>query len=130
AGTIIPCTDPNPINCFYYDNGIFYQNSQVTIADISDGTTFTMLMGEALTGTWADATSCCVRTTVDRTLNKPILSNGKLYNIYWASKHPSLVNFAKCDGSVAPVTSQINKLVLVKLMTRNGAETISSDEMR
>ena len=37
---------------------------------------------------------------------------------------------AYCDGSVRPVTSQINKLVLNKLMTRNGGETISSDEIK
>ena len=49
---------------------------------------------------------------------------------YWASKHPSAVNFGYCDGSVRPVTSQINKLVLNKLCTRNGGETISSDEMK
>ena len=46
------------------------------------------------------------------------------------SKHPNMVNFAKCDGSVAAVTNQINKLVLIKLMTRNGGEAISSDEIR
>ena len=46
------------------------------------------------------------------------------------SKHPSLVNFARCDGSVSVVTNQINKLVLIKLMTRNGGESISSDEMK
>ena len=46
------------------------------------------------------------------------------------SKHPNLVNFARCDGSVSAVTNQINKLVLIKLMTRNGGESISSDEMK
>ena len=130
AGQILNCTDPYPINCFYYDNGVFYRNSEVSIADITDGTTMTMLMGECLTGTWPDATSCCVRTTLDRTVNRPIKLNGKLYNTYWSSKHPNLVNFAKCDGSVAPITNQIDKRVLIKLMTRDGGESISSEEMR
>ena len=49
---------------------------------------------------------------------------------YWASKHPNLINYARCDGSVGPVTAQVNKLVLLKLMTRNGGETISSDEIK
>jgi prepilin-type processing-associated H-X9-DG protein len=57
-------------------------------------------------------------------------ANNVLYWIYWASKHPSMVNFAFCDGSVRPVTTQINKLVLNKLVTRNGGETISSDEIK
>ena len=46
------------------------------------------------------------------------------------SKHPGLVNFVKCDGSVRPSTNQVNKLVLNKLMTRNGGETISSTEAK
>jgi prepilin-type N-terminal cleavage/methylation domain-containing protein/prepilin-type processing-associated H-X9-DG protein len=130
AGQILNCTDSNPINCFYYDNGLMYMNSEVSMADISDGTTFTMLFGESLTGTWPEATSCCVRTTLDRTLNRPIKINGVLYYTYWSSKHPGLVNFAKCDGSVAPVRNEINKQVLIKLMTRAGGETISAEEIR
>jgi len=35
-----------------------------------------------------------------------------------------------CDGSIRPVTQSINKLVLNKLATRNGGETISADETR
>ena len=56
-----------------------YQNSQVSMADITDGTSNTILIGETLTGTWAEATSCCVRTTMDRTINKPIQLNGVNY---------------------------------------------------
>ena len=56
--------------------------------------------------------------------------SGIAYWTYWASKHPSAVNFGFCDGSVRPVTSQINKIVLNKLCTRNGGETISADEMK
>jgi prepilin-type processing-associated H-X9-DG protein len=113
-----------------YDNGVMYQNSQVSIADITDGTSNTMLIGETLQGTWPDATSCCVRTNIDRTINRPITSGGVNYYTYWMSKHPNLVNFVKCDGSVAPINNQVNKLVLVKMMTRNGAEALSSDEMK
>ena len=125
-----PTTDATNVYCLYFDNGVTYQNSTVSMADITDGTTTTMLYGETLTGTWPDATSCCVRTNIDRTINKPIQVGGTNYYTYWMSKHPSSVNFAKCDGSVTNVTNQINKLVLLKLMTRNGGEAISSDEMR
>ncbi len=141
AGMVLPGSNPNcPTQdasnpaCCIYDNGVTFQNSQVSIADITDGTTNTMLIGESLQGYWPDATSCCVRTNIDRTVNKPIVVNvdGTItnYYTYWMSKHPNLVNFVKCDGSVAPVTNQINKLVLNKLMTRNGGESISSDEMK
>ncbi len=46
------------------------------------------------------------------------------------SKHPGCVNFLKCDGSVSTVTNQINKLVLVKMMTRSGGEALSSDQIK
>jgi prepilin-type processing-associated H-X9-DG protein len=46
------------------------------------------------------------------------------------SKHPQTVNFAKCDGSVSNVSQQINVGVLVKMMTRNGGEPLSADEMK
>ena len=104
----------------------------MTLAAITDGTTNTLLMGETLdpNGTWCLATTSSIRTNLDRTLNKPILLNGKNYYTYWMSKHPGQVNFINCDGSIRMVTSQINKIVLSKLMTRNGQETISADETR
>ena len=135
AGTTDPTnttdngTPPVPV-IGIFDNGTNYQNSTVSIADITDGTTNTVQMGETLTGTWAEATSCCVRTTVDRTINKPILIAGKTSYTYWMSKHPGLVNFLNCDGSVKTVTNQINKQVLVKMMTRAGGEALSDDQTK
>jgi prepilin-type N-terminal cleavage/methylation domain-containing protein/prepilin-type processing-associated H-X9-DG protein len=139
AGMMIPTsangcatTPPYTPACLYYDNGVMYQNSTVSMADITDGSSTTALIGESIwpQGVWSQATSAVVRTNVDRTINQPIVQNGVTYWTYWASKHPSAVNFGYCDGSVRPVTSQINKLVLNKLCTRNGGETISSDEMK
>jgi len=137
--TTANCTSLTPIAnaianpyCWVYDNGMMYQNSQVNMADIVDGTSSTILMGESIwpSGVWSQATSAVVRTNVDRTINQAVPSNGINYWIYWASKHPGQVNFAYCDGTVRPATSGINKIVLNKLMTRNGGETISSDEMK
>jgi len=125
-------TDSTGNFCLIYDNGVMYQNSAVNSADITDGMSNTVIFGEslALTGVWSQATSCCVRTNIDRTINQPIVFNGLNYYTYWMSKHPSMVNFGFCDGSVRPVTQQINKLVLNKIMTRNGGETVSSDEIK
>ncbi|MGZ3413415.1 MAG: DUF1559 family PulG-like putative transporter [Isosphaeraceae bacterium] len=130
AGSNCPTQDPTNQNCCLYDNGVTYQNSTVSIADILDGTTNTILIGETITGNWSMATSCCVRTNIDRTLNQPIVFQGVNSYTYWMSKHPGQVNFLNCDGSVRPVNQTINKLVLNKLMSRAGGETISADETR
>jgi prepilin-type N-terminal cleavage/methylation domain-containing protein/prepilin-type processing-associated H-X9-DG protein len=121
--------------CLYYDNGMTYQNSQINMADITDGTTNTLLYGETVdpNGYWPDGFHSSIRTNIDRTINKPIIPNnppGSPQVTYWSSMHPNQANFAKCDGSVSTITNQINKIVLNKLMTRNGGETISSDEAK
>ncbi len=127
-----PTLDPTNVYCCVYDNGVLYQNSTVNMADITDGSSTTVILGESVssTGIWSQAIYSSVRTNVDRTINQPIIFQGVTYWTYWSSKHPSMVNFAFCDGSIRPVTQQINKLVLNKIMTRSGGETISADEIR
>ncbi len=138
AGQVVPPTancptyDPTNPLCLVYDNGLTYQNSAVNMADITDGTSTTVIFGESLspTGVWAMATSAVVRTNTDRTINKPILYLGKNYYTYWMSKHPNAVNFGFCDGSVRPVTQLVNKNVLNMIMTRAGGETVSADQIK
>lgn len=130
AGYLPGCNGSIDPTCNVFDNGIMYRNSLTNLSEISDGTSNTCLIGETLQGTWAQASDCCVRTTIDRQINRPIRSNGVNYSTYWMSKHPSLVNFAMCDGSTRSITSQINKNVLVKMMTRAGGEALSADEMK
>jgi prepilin-type N-terminal cleavage/methylation domain-containing protein len=139
AGMIAGCTPVTDPNCYNYDNGVAYRNSLVGFASISDGASVTMLYGEAQSaaippnlsiGLWPDATNCCVRTDANRTINKPIVVGSTKSYTYWSSKHPGIVNFAKCDGSVASISQTINKQVLIKLMTRNGGEAISNEEVK
>jgi prepilin-type N-terminal cleavage/methylation domain-containing protein/prepilin-type processing-associated H-X9-DG protein len=133
-----PALDALNVNCLVYNNGVTYQNSTVGMADITDGTSTTAIYGECVdpNGVWSQAPNSCIRTNVDRTINKPIVVVNQqtgattTYWWYWASKHPGMVNFGFCDGSVRTVTAQINKVVLNKIMTRNGGETISSDEIK
>lgn len=44
-----------------YTNGIFYMNSSISDQSIKDGTTTTIMFGEAPFGFWGDALSCCSR---------------------------------------------------------------------
>jgi prepilin-type N-terminal cleavage/methylation domain-containing protein len=131
TGKCATLTAANPY-CCVFDNGVLFQNSEVNMADITDGTTNTLLIGETLdpSGSWPDALHSSVRTNIDRTINRPITLNGVNYYTYWMSKHPNLVNFARCDGSVTTITNQIKKDVLNKLMTRNGGEALSADEVK
>lgn len=138
AGNIPNCpndTITDASQCTFFDNGLMFMNSTISLADVTDGSSNTVMMGEAIQGTWPDATSCCVRTAMDRYLNKPFISvnaNGQKFNNYnyWMSKHPGMVNFLKCDGSVSSITNTIKRDVLVKMMTRNGGEPISADQMK
>jgi len=130
AGTIQGCVPASATDysCYLFDNGVMYRNSEIAIADIKDGTSTTIFLGEVLQGTWPDATSSVVRTTMERRINRP-LPGTNLFT-YWSSKHNQQVNFANCDGSVRTVNATIKPLVLIKLMTRDGGESLSSEEIR
>ncbi len=143
AGWVPGCTPANAsdTSCNIYNNGVLYQNSEVSMADIRDGSSQTLLMGEVsnlkTTGTWPDATNCCVRTTYDRKINQAVYvpsgtgaTGGQYYWIYWSSNHNGMVIYAFCDGSVKPINNTIKSVVLVKLATRNGGEALSADEIR
>ena len=134
AGYVPGCASPaSTPACGVYDNGITFMNSTVSMADVTDGSSNTALIGETINGTWAQGTDCCVRTTIDRSMNKVntvIFNNQTVAIPYWQSKHPGMSNFAMCDGSTRSIQQTIKKDILVKMMTRNGNEAMSADEMK
>ena len=77
VGSNCPTSDPDQyLLPAIYDNGLMYQNSAVNMADITDGTSTTIIIGESIypQGVWSQATTAVVRTNIDRTINKPIIS--------------------------------------------------------
>lgn len=139
-----PTTNPNPNptnpNIPRSPNGMLYDTSTVKMADISDGTTNTILVGDSLYGFWADGMSCCVRVWDD--VNHP-----DLWDSYWkaevkppplksnsppdqpfdlqyfgfGSQHSgNLACFAIADGSTKTVSKLIDKNVFKAISTRNG----------
>lgn len=126
-------------------NGIFYRNSRTPIADIPDGTSNTIALGErcamfcqtpwvgVMTGGSARVTpnAPVFRALVDpapamalaRVGSKALLDPYcEPYDFF--SPHPSLVQFVFADGSVHALNSDVQVSVLQALATRNGDETI------
>ena len=140
-------TDPNaPLN-----NGMFFDNSHITMRDISDGSSNTFLFGETLFGFWADRYSCCARARDVQVPNpnfdehwtaptQAATSGGgganmmscpsiqstmdQIHFFGWGSFHDDLVNFALADGSVHAVAKNCDTATFRAMCTRNGAEVL------
>jgi prepilin-type N-terminal cleavage/methylation domain-containing protein/prepilin-type processing-associated H-X9-DG protein len=129
-------------------NGAFFRNSHVRIADIRDGTSNTLAIGERpalfAKSPWAGAmTMGGVRTTP----NAPVFSSSAVpapamtmarigrrqLNDPWSSPedffspHPSVCNFLFADGSVHGLSFGTSVTVLQALATRAGGETVQGD---
>ena len=129
-------------------NGVFFRNSRVRMADIVDGTSTTLAVGErasllaqaAWAGVMANGT---VRTTPgapvytsivepaptqavarigNRRLHDP---NSEPYDFF--SPHGQVVLFVFADGSVHALTTDTEVGVLQALATRAGEEPVSQD---
>jgi prepilin-type processing-associated H-X9-DG protein len=125
-------TDPD------YGNGVFLRNSHTRIADIADGTSVTIAVGER-PALFAKAPIAGVMTggTVRTTPGAPVYiatlemapvmalartGNNELNSPYsepydFFSGHPHAVNFLFADGAVRPLSSSMDLLVLHALST-------------
>lgn len=111
-------------------NGVFYRNSRVRLADILDGASNTLMVGERSINlskaTWtgvvprAEAGATLTLGSADHPPNDP----GAHEEDFW-SRHVQGVNFLFGDGSVRNIHSQINLTLWHGLATRAGREVVS-----
>lgn len=123
-------TSQDTLDYGIFDNGLHYLNSSIGLgtADIPDGETHTISMGESLLGYWPDGEHCCVRTLQLRPIGwtPPGLPDLK---IYWDSMHSDVVNFLFADGAVHSLARNIDTVVLERAMTRNGREMLQDTDL-
>jgi prepilin-type N-terminal cleavage/methylation domain-containing protein len=129
-------------------DGLFYRNSRVRFADISDGTSTTFAVGERAAlftqAPWAGAVSA---GTVRVTPGAPVVSDAvedapvqvlahcgshALNDLYsdpddFFTPHPGIAFFLFADGSVRPVSVKTDVPIIRALATRQGGEVISPD---
>ena len=106
---------------------------RVTLADIKDGTSGTLLAGEAIPelckwNAWAECNSSVALTGIP--LNQKISTDpndpGTCFG--FRSYHPQSCNFAMCDGSVRTLKDSISIQVYRALSSRKGGEVVSADQ--
>jgi prepilin-type processing-associated H-X9-DG protein len=135
------------------NNGVFLRNSAFRVADIRDGLSNTLFVGERCTSmsstTWTGAVTNGVVPAVrypdpvDQLANAEaapalVLSHGSRDHLpnnplvfdadATASFHTQGVNFLFGDGSVHAISNTINGLVYEALLTRAGGESIGGGE--
>jgi prepilin-type N-terminal cleavage/methylation domain-containing protein/prepilin-type processing-associated H-X9-DG protein len=141
ANTLIRNTSkPDPAT----STGAMYDNSATTMADISDGTSQTLLLGERVPFADNDPWKASVgpaycpggvcevgamwaaenRITTFFGINKnsTVVQNGV------QSGHPGGANFAFADGHIVFLSENTNQLILSQLTTRKGGEAVSDAE--
>lgn len=99
------------------------------MADITDGSSNTILVGDSLYGFWGDAYSCCVRVWDDSTHPDVFdgywqvqgANNTTLQFFSFGSSHSDVAIFSLCDGSTRSISKKINLDVFKAISTRNGA---------
>jgi prepilin-type N-terminal cleavage/methylation domain-containing protein len=129
--------------------GVFYRNSPTRFRDILDGLSNTLALGERTNGPlplstpspgghllFETAWSAAVREVTDvsddhghmvlfETQFRPNEIDGDDKGL--SAPHVGLCQFAICDGSVRPITDQIDATIYNALATRNGKEVVDED---
>jgi prepilin-type processing-associated H-X9-DG protein len=113
--------------------GMFWRAQMVVpIAGVTDGTSNTLLCGEALPNTcnwnaWSESNSAVATVSIpmNQKVNKDRANPGYCYG--FRSQHPGGMNVGLTDGSVRFLKETIAVSVFRALSTRAGGEVISAD---
>jgi prepilin-type N-terminal cleavage/methylation domain-containing protein len=131
--------DPNNSNpkvtydgCAFGNGVLFETNKPLRIGDITDGTSNTIMVGEAVAGkdyqnSWCHMDNAIATCAYPPNAKSPVTGNDyppdQWYNRYaFTSLHPGGVQFAMTDGSVRFIDNSIPLNVFRALGTRAGGE--------
>ena len=112
-------------------SGTFFQNSRIRFADITDGQSNTLLIGERSSrldyATWVGAVPGAYRGMARIVGTASSVPNHVLNDFAdFGSHHPFGANFAMGDGSVRLIGDEIELSVYQALATRAGGESVPS----
>jgi prepilin-type processing-associated H-X9-DG protein len=105
--------------------GVFGYERRTTLAEISDGAAYTMIVAESgrVRGSWLAGGPATVRGL--DTAELPYIGRGQQFG----GVHPSGMNAAFADGSVRFVNDTINPRVVEALSTIAGGETVPPNSL-
>ncbi len=119
------------------NQGVFFLNSRVGIAEVRDGLSHALFLGERLTVDgmkdlgWMSGTRATLRNTghsletgFDRPASDPLAP--KIVGGF-GSLHPAVVQFVLGSGAVVPFSSSIDESVLQKLANRSDGELVPEE---
>jgi hypothetical protein len=117
-------------------DGILYQRSHTRVANVKDGTSSTLIVGEIVgagRGTnngmfWTTWNVLHTANGINLPIRIPPVSPWSVAEAGFASYHPAGCHFALADGSVRFIHESIDAGVLAALTTRNGEEAVSGDD--
>jgi prepilin-type N-terminal cleavage/methylation domain-containing protein len=132
--------------------GVFSVRSKTHLGKVSDGTSNTLMFGEApgtvgsgipdpaggaVSGVaygnmWAGWGTLPAAFGMDVSRENNYTGKGEIYDTMWnyfGSTHPSVAQFCFVDGSVHSITKDIDLVTFESLSTMAGGETVSDDKL-